>query len=442
MVAYARTAAESEALAEQLTNVDRDEPIIVIATYALPAAIDPVALADRTGAAVHVLQGYESMSGFSDALPAGTASYVRQGESCIRVYPAGLDWMDLPQLSRFEIIKPTTNYRGVALPRIIRVVEETRDDFSGDYDHDYEPAVGHSIAAALSGDVRSHLLKLTAGETDSEAREQALVAPSPKTRATPSATPSPAEPEATAAALQNEIEAQRIETDALKKMVKGLRVELQASKAERKDAKKALEACRCDDITEAGSPAEAIRQVERRATEAERERDRAETKARRLTERRNSAKESRPVAKWLEALHVPEEEAVRMLLRRYWEKNYPLTDQEAYPLGHYEIQPAFLATVSRMHDADLKKIVHVMTDIASTRADTRDRTIHPYRQAEGPEEPDVVDAELGTLMRINLENNTPAAKRLHFWKGPGGKIVFHSALQHDDKVTWPEQKSK
>lgn len=435
MVAYARTAAESEALAEQLTNFNRHDPIIVIATYALPAAIDPVALADRTGVAVHVLQGYDAMSGLSDALPQDTAAYARQGESCVRVYPAGLDWMELPQLSRYEIIKPATNYGGVALPRIIRAVEIAKEDFSGDYDHDYEPAVGHSIAAALSGDVLCDLLKLTAGEADSETREQELVSPSPTTLATPSATPSPAEPEATATAMQNEI-------DALKKMVEGLRVELQASKADRKNAKKALAACRCDDITEAGSPAEAIRQAERRATEAERERDRAETKARRLTEQRNSAKESRPVAKWLEALDVPEEEAVRMLLSRNWNENYPSADRIAYPVGHYEIQPAFLATVSCMHDADLNKIVRVMTDIASTRADVRDRTIHPYRQAEGPEEPDVVDAELGTLMRIYLENNTPAAKRLHFWKGPGGKIIFHSVLQHDDKVTYPEQKSK
>lgn len=440
MVAYALTVAESEALAEQLTNIDRDEPIIVIATYTLPAAIDPVALSELTGAAVHVLQGYAAMNGLSDALPQNTAAYARQGESCIRVYPAGLDWMDLPQLSRYKTINPTTNYRGHTLPRIIQAVEEAKDDFSGNYDH--EPTAGYSISAALSGDVRSDLLKLTTREADPEAHEQTLVAPSPTTLDTPSSTPALANPEATATMQQNEIKAQRIEIDALKKMVEGLSVELKASTTERKDAKKALEACRCDDITEAGSPAEAIHQAERRATEAERQRDIAADKVRHLIERRAKEKESRPVANWLEALDVHEEEAVRMLLSRNWNENYPSADRNAYPLGHYEIQPAFLATVSRMHDADLKKIVRVMTDIASTRADVRDRTIHPYRQAEGPEDPDVVDAELGTLMRINLENNTPAAKRRHFWKGPGGKIAFHSVLQHDDKVTWPEQKSR
>lgn len=440
MVVYARTAAESEALAEQLTKIDRDEPIIVIATHALPAAIDPVALSERTRADVHVLQGYEAMSGLSDALPQYTAAYARQGESCVRVYPAGLDWMNLAQLSRYEIIKPTTNYRGYALPRIIKAVEEANDDFSGNDDH--EPTAGHSIGADLSGDVLSHLLKLSTREPESEAHVQELVVPSPTPQSTPSTNPATTEPEATATALQNEIETQRIEIDVLNKMVKGLSIELQASKAERKDAKKALEACRCNDITEAGSPAEAIRRAENRATEAERERGRAETKAWRLTERLNIAKEYRPVAKWLEALDVPEEEAVRMLISRNWNENYPPADRNVYPLISYEIQPAFLTTVSLMHDADLKKIVRVMTDIASTRADKRDRTIHPYRQAEGSEEPNVEDPELGTLMRINLESNTPAAKRLHFWKGAGGKIVFHSVLQHDDKVTWPEQKSR
>lgn len=433
MVAYARTAAESEALAEQLTNIDRDEPIIVIATYALHAAIDPVVLAERTGAAVHVLQGYDAMSGFSNVLPEGTAAYARQGESCVRVYPAGLDWMDIPQLSRFEIIKQTTNYRGQAFPRIMRAVEEAKDDYAGDYDR--ERTAGHSVGAGLSGDVLTHLLKLAARGPGFEASKQKSIASSPTMIATPPATPAPAEPEATTTALQDAIEAQEIEIDALKRMIDGLSGELRATAAGWKEAKRAISVCRCDVISEAGSPADAIRQAERRATDADRKRERAEKKVLHLTEQRDNAKKSRPVAKWLEALEIPEEEAVRMLIRRDWEENYDDADQEAYPLGRYEIQPAFLATVARLHDADLKRIVRFMTDIASTRADTRDRTIHPYRQAEGPEEPDVTDVGLGTLMRIYLENNTPAAKRLHFWKGPGGKIAFHSVLQHDDKVT-------
>lgn len=438
MVAYAQTAAEIEDLAEQLTNLDRDEPIIVIATYALPAAIDPVALAERTGAAVYVLQGYAAMNGFSDVLPEGTAAYARQGESCVRVYPAGRDWMDVQQLSRFEVIKPATNYRGHAFPRIIRAVDDAKNTFSGGYDH--SPIAGHSIGVALGGDVRSHLLKLATRVPGSEAPKQKSVVSSPAKLTIQQATPAPTEPEASAAVLQNEIEAQRSEIGALKKKVEGLSGELQVTAYGLKDAKKALETCRCDDITEAGSPAEAIRQAEERATEAERKCDKAEAKALRLTEWRDKTKKFLPVAKWFEALEVSEEEAVRMLLRRHWEEDYPLADQKAYPLGEYDIQPAFLETVTRMHDADLKKIIHLMTGIASTRADKRDRTTHPYRHGEGPEEPDVVDAELGTLMRNYLENNTPAAKRLHFWKGPGGKVVFHSVLQHNDKVTWPEQK--
>lgn len=433
MVTYTRTIANCEALAEQLTAVERNEPIIVIATHILSNVIDPVDLGNRADAPVHVLQGYEAMNALSAALPPGTAAYSRPGETCIRVYPAGLDWMEAPQLSGYEIVKQGTNYQGRTLPRIVRAVAIAREDSPGDYHHNNEQSAARPISEFLSGEARRRLDEFAAQEQDSQAGK-----PVPET----SLTELPSTPSTIPAADETPVMAteMRAEIDALRNMTEGLKLALERSETQRKTAQKALESCRCNEITEAGSPAAAICHAESRRQEAEQKSERLETKVRRQDKQLEKCKEFLPITKWLDAYCVTEEEAVRMLVNMHWQKNYLADDQNAYPLGEFETQPAFFETISHMHDVDRKKVIHVMTEIVSTRADKRDRTIHPYRQGEGPEESPVTDAELGTLMRIYLENNTAAAKRLHFWKGHSGKIAFHSVLRHDDKVSWPEQK--
>lgn len=433
MVTYARTIANSETLAEQLTAGKRNEPIIVIATHTLSNVIDPVDLGNRAGAPVHVLQGYEAMNALSAALPPGTAAYSRPGETCIRVYPAGLDWMEAPQLSGYEIVKQETNYQGKTLPRIVRAVEIARQDSSEDYDHNNELTAAQPISEFLSGESRRVLEEFAAQELESQACKQVPEESLTELPSTPSSIPAADETQVMATEIRAEI-------DALRNMAEGLKLALERSETQRKTAQKALEACRCNEITEAGSPAAAIRHAENRQEEAELKRERLETKVRHQDKQLEKFKEISPITKWLDAHCVTEEEAVRVLVNMHWQKNYLADDQNAYPLGGFETQTAFFQTISRMHDVDRKKVIHVMTEIVSTRADKRDRTIHPYRQGEGPEESPVVDAELGTLMRIYLENNTAAAKRLHFWKGHSGKITFHSVLRHDDKVSWPEQK--
>lgn len=433
MVTYARTIANSETLAEQLTAGKRNEPIIVIATHTLSNVIDPVDLGNRAGAPVHVLQGYEAMNALSAALPPGTAAYSRPGETCIRVYPAGLDWMEAPQLSGYEIVKQETNYQGKTLPRIVRAVEIARQDSSEDYDHNNELTAAQPISEFLSGESRRVLEEFAAQELESQACKQVPEESLTELPSTPSSIPAADETQVMATEIRAEI-------DALRNMAEGLKLALERSETQRKTAQKALEACRCNEITEAGSPAAAIRHAENRQEEAELKRERLETKVRHQDKQLEKFKEISPITKWLDAHCVTEEEAVRVLVNMHWQKSYLADDQNAYPLGGFETQTAFFQTISRMHDVDRKKVIHVMTEIVSTRADKRDRTIHPYRQGEGPEESPVVDAELGTLMRIYLENNTAAAKRLHFWKGHSGKITFHSVLRHDDKVSWPEQK--
>lgn len=430
MPTIARTSAEAQRLATLLTQPNRDDPSIVIATYALPPEVNPQELEDRTDAEVHVLLGYTAMQSFTDAMPPKTGVFASRATTRLRVYPADLDWMRNQTLSQHLPAEEGRRYAAHTLPRLRRLIDDARASDTEGYDRD--AGLGTTIASAVSADVHAKML--------------AAIASSPA-----DAEPKPLDHDVTSVAPQERPPLQRREKDAheLASVQTDLEAErhklaaLETALREAEDAKRQAIAaqadCRCQQIGEAGSAAAAIKEAEKQTEAAAHKADDAERRAHKQREKADKLRHSRPALKWIEQLDVSEEDLLRLLVQHTWSQTYGADDQKNYPLGEFELQAPFVDTVNRLQDADRKKILAVMTEVITGRSDHRFGA-HPWRTAEGAEEANAEDPDLGTLMRVYLENNTPAAQRLHYWKKGAEPIRFHSVLRHDDKVTWPIQK--
>jgi hypothetical protein len=49
-----------------------------------------------------------------------------------------------------------------------------------------------------------------------------------------------------------------------------------------------------------------------------------------------------------------------------------------------------------------------------------------------PGTPCIEHPELGTAWRVALQVKTASARRMHFWRGNDGKVVFATVGVHDD----------
>ena len=78
------------------------------------------------------------------------------------------------------------------------------------------------------------------------------------------------------------------------------------------------------------------------------------------------------------------------------------------------------------------KIISVAVEVLTGLAERLpSRELHrlrgsPYGQGQ------VVDPELGTAWRVSLQVRTASARRMHFWRGTDGRVVFATVGVHDD----------
>jgi hypothetical protein len=124
-------------------------------------------------------------------------------------------------------------------------------------------------------------------------------------------------------------------------------------------------------------------------------------------------------------------------IRLSWVRNVDAPAKADHPL-RYTFGPGFLASVEKTVHADeaaRRKLPEVLTWIA---AGYRERTTrhHAYRAGTGGGAPQLVRHTDGAkAFRVDLETNTAAARRLHYWKLPDGSVEFHSVNLHDDFPT-------
>jgi hypothetical protein len=112
---------------------------------------------------------------------------------------------------------------------------------------------------------------------------------------------------------------------------------------------------------------------------------------------------------------------------------WPEADRDAYPPGAYTLGPDFLASLDRVEGVPRHRVVEVVTDVISRRAATMpSRQLHPLRVDSGGDSPQRERYDGARAWRVSLEQNTPSARRLHYWQLPNGTIELASIAYHDD----------
>jgi hypothetical protein len=82
---------------------------------------------------------------------------------------------------------------------------------------------------------------------------------------------------------------------------------------------------------------------------------------------------------------------------------------------------------------ELRKAVRAIVDIVTGReAVARQNRVHPLRETESPSASQRTRPDGSKAWRANIEDNTPQARRLHFWKDTTGLIELAKVAKHDD----------
>lgn len=127
------------------------------------------------------------------------------------------------------------------------------------------------------------------------------------------------------------------------------------------------------------------------------------------------------------------EEQLRAEITVHWMRQVDAADKAGYQLN-FEFGRDFLESVqTTINDAESvrQKLPQVMAWIACGMAERTTRH-HAYRTSEGGGAPQLIRTDGAQAFRVDLETNTPAARRLHYWHLPNGTVEFARVGFHDE----------
>jgi hypothetical protein len=117
-----------------------------------------------------------------------------------------------------------------------------------------------------------------------------------------------------------------------------------------------------------------------------------------------------------------------------WVDRVPESDREEWKLPHtYVLGERFAESLAGLDDGQLAKAFKASVDVLTGRVKTlKGRHLHALRQGAGPADPHLLRWDGARCMRVSIEQNTPAARRMHFWQLPDGGIELGRIVTHDD----------
>lgn len=115
-----------------------------------------------------------------------------------------------------------------------------------------------------------------------------------------------------------------------------------------------------------------------------------------------------------------------------WATRIPAASKATAPLAEYDFADGFLTAVDEIQGVDRSKIIAVAVEVLTGLADTLPgRDMHRLRGGHAGAGC-IEDPVLGTAWRVALQVKTASARRMHFWRGNDGKVVFATVGVHDD----------
>ncbi len=111
------------------------------------------------------------------------------------------------------------------------------------------------------------------------------------------------------------------------------------------------------------------------------------------------------------------EEDFRFEVYCEWVRRIAPGEKAAKPLADFFIGPEFLASLDELEGVSREKVVAVVVEVLTGLASTMGaRDAHPLRYSNVPASSPVTRHDGGVCWRVALQQDSPGARRLHYWR--------------------------
>lgn len=116
-----------------------------------------------------------------------------------------------------------------------------------------------------------------------------------------------------------------------------------------------------------------------------------------------------------------------------WARRVPAAQKADYPLRPWTIGDEFIHTMEASQGTCHTKVVGVVVEvIAGIAQSIHSRAVKPLRMGWAQTAGIWSRSDGAVCFRARIQSNSPAARRLHYWRLPGGTIELSSVRTHDD----------
>ncbi|KRF31113.1 hypothetical protein [Yonghaparkia sp. Soil809] len=128
------------------------------------------------------------------------------------------------------------------------------------------------------------------------------------------------------------------------------------------------------------------------------------------------------------------EDWIRHELYLQWIERFDPATRAEHPLpAAVTFGPRFAASVEALSDPQLSKALRCALEaVTGFIRRTSAREVHALRSGDGGGDRPVIRDDGARCMRAYIEQNTPQARRLHYWVLPGGEVELSRVVAHDD----------
>ena len=128
------------------------------------------------------------------------------------------------------------------------------------------------------------------------------------------------------------------------------------------------------------------------------------------------------------------EDWIRHEIYLAWIERLDAADRTRYPLPElFTVGPGFADSLEGMDAGQLQKIFRAAVDVLTGYVrELASRNVHPLREGSGAAAAAVTRADGAVCFRAYVEQNTPSARRLHYWQTPSRHVELSRVVLHDD----------
>ncbi|GAA1851648.1 hypothetical protein [Myceligenerans crystallogenes] len=126
-------------------------------------------------------------------------------------------------------------------------------------------------------------------------------------------------------------------------------------------------------------------------------------------------------------------EQFRFEVTQTWAQIVPAGEKARWPLEDYSLGSRFLESLETVEGVSRDKVLRTVVHVVTGRApEMNGLQVHPLRTGLGGDDPQRIRDDGAVCWRVSLQVNTPSARRMHYWRLPGGGYELSRVVLHDD----------